>query len=304
MPERGGLQISPEYVSNLPAIMRYMRPVNLLAGFEALQPDAGVPELAHAGEQWATTRHFIPTHEHVIWELYLQLDGVSEWISGRTTYVLRPGGFFAAPPRIVHSMKEYPKATHHFMYAGIDLDRVFDRYPDLRPLWDPRRCVHLPRGESLEQPFRQLIREVWLNLPLRSEGLRAATDYVVIEASRLFRRQGARPILPVHPAVEKVRDVLDHHYAQPWRLADLGRLANVSPNHLVQIFTKEIGLSPHQYLLRQRVERAKELLRHSDLSVTQIAGELGFSSSQHFAKIFRQITRRTAMKFRQKSRHR
>jgi len=280
--------------------MRYIRPTTVLAGFEALQPDADVPELAHAGEQWAPTTHFIETHQHVIWELYLQLDGTSEWISGRTTYVLRPGGFFAAPPRVVHSMKEYPRAKHHFIYAGIDMEPVLARYPALRKFWTTRKCVHFPRGESLELPFRQLIREVSMSLPLRAQGLRAALDYVVIESSRLFERKTGRPILPLHPAVEKVREILEHDYAQPWRLADLGKLAGVSPNHLVQLFTNDIGVSPHQYLMRQRLERARELLRHSDLPITQIAIDLGFSSSQHFAKIFRQTTKMPAMKFRRK----
>ncbi|MCC6424440.1 MAG: helix-turn-helix transcriptional regulator [Phycisphaerales bacterium] len=295
--------------------MRYYRPDNLLAGFHASMPDPAVSELEHAGEQWAPTTLFIDAHEHTVWEFYLQLDGTTEWISGRSrrggppdSYVLHPGAFFAAPPHVVHSMKHLPRARHHFYFAGIDLESVFKRHVQLRDIWQNAlasaagRCLHMPGGHSLQQPFRQLIREVSMMLPLRSQGLRTSLDYVVIEASRLLQhRHGGNsnsPFLAIHPAVEKVRDLLDHHYAQPWRLADLGHLANISPNHLVQVFTKEIGISPHQYLLRQRIERAKELLRDSDLSITQIAMDLGFSSSQHFARSFRQAVRMPAARFR------
>lgn len=283
--------------------MRYYRPDNLLAGFHASAPDPAVPELEHAGEQWASTTLFIDTHEHAVWEFYLQLDGTTEWVSGgrrgQGSYVLRPGAFFAAPPRVAHSMKQRPQVKHHFYFAGIDLEAVFRRHRRLREIWQNAsasasaegKCLHLPNGQSLAQPFRQLIREISAKLPLRAQGLRVALDYVVIEASRLLedrrRSDDKRTFLALHPAVEKVREILDHEYAQPWRLADLGRLAGVSPNHLVQLFTRQIGQSPHQYLLRQRLERGRELLRHSDLSITQVALELGFSSSQHFARAFR-----------------
>ncbi|MGH7215100.1 MAG: helix-turn-helix transcriptional regulator, partial [Tepidisphaeraceae bacterium] len=90
------------------------------------------------------------------------------------------------------------------------------------------------------------------------------------------------------------------HYTEPWRLADLGRMVGVSPNHLVQLFTRDVGVSPHRYLVQRRIERAKELLRQSDVPITQLALDLGFSSSQHFAKTFRQMAKCPARRFRQR----
>jgi transcriptional regulator GlxA family with amidase domain len=101
-----------------------------------------------------------------------------------------------------------------------------------------------------------------------------------------------------------VRELLEQQFCEPWRLADLGRLAGLSPNHLAQLFGKEVGVSPHQYLLRQRIERAKELLAGTDVPITRIALDLGFSSSQHFARVFHQNVKRSARAYRDGSQRR
>jgi transcriptional regulator GlxA family with amidase domain len=134
-----------------------------------------------------------------------------------------------------------------------------------------------------------VIREVSLERPYRSEGLRSAIDALIIEVSRFLASGKATGSsrLPIHPAVEQARQILDLHLAQPWTLRDLGRLTGVSPNHLVLLFSAALGVSPHQYLLRLRLERAKDLLRNSEAAITQIALELGFGSSQHFANAFK-----------------
>lgn len=287
--------------------MRFHRPGNILAGFHMSRIDPAVPELVHIGEQWAAESYVIGKHAHDVWEFYLQLDGVSEWAAHGKRFVLKPGGFFAAVPGVEHAMRDRPKRKHHFFFAAIDLKPVLARHPNLAPHWQERggECVFFPHGESLRAPFRQLIREVSMRLPHRAEGLRAALDYVVIEASRLFEAaaRGQESIVAMHPAVQQARQMLELHHAEPWRLDDLGKLVGVSPNHLVQLFTREVGVSPHQYLVQQRIERAKELLRDTDVAITQLALDLGFSSSQHFAKIFKQKTKCSALEFRQRAQH-
>jgi len=279
--------------------MKYFRPSTVLAGFHADRPEEGVPELRHIGEQWFGSSQLIGEHAHDVWEFYLQLDGQSRWWSETGEYELKAGSFFAAPPRVKHGLVERPRNKHHFFFAAIDLPAVLRRYPTLAARWKRKQCVFQRHAQSLVDPCRQLIREVSTEQPYRAEGLRTALDYVVIEASRLFD-PAARTIVPGHRAVQATRDVLDRSPAEPWKLADLGRLVGVSPNHLVELFRHETGVSPHRYLLNQRIDRAKQLLRDTDIPVTQMAIDLGFSSSQHFAKMFRSRERVSAVMFRQK----
>jgi transcriptional regulator GlxA family with amidase domain len=155
----------------------------------------------------------------------------------------------------------------------------------------------------LQLPFRQLVREVTLKLPYRGAGLRFALDYLVLELSRLVERQNQESEkdqnrVLVRPGVQKAKQLLDNQPERSWKLSELARIAGVSSQYLVKCFTQEIGLSPHQYLLQVRINRAKDLLTHSDVSITELALELGFSSSQYFANVYKRYTGQTAQEYR------
>ena len=287
--------------------MKYHKPRNVLAGFHADHPDRDVTELTHAGEQWVPADFVVPEHTHPVWEFYLQLDGLSTWRTAHNDEFRCPAGAFFSPlPGLKHWLAQTDQSPHHFLFAAIDVDRVItQRLPKLAPVWKRSSSIHLPNGQSTDHAFRQLIREVSIQRDHRTEGLRAAIDALVIEVSRLLlkssgRAAGARFEL-LHPAVEQAQLILEHHYAQSWSLNDLGRLTGVSPNHLVKLFTTDVGISPHQYLMRLRLERAKDLLRHSDATVTQIAFDLGFGSHQHFASTFKRVVGVSAGIFRQRA---
>jgi len=278
--------------------MRLFRPHGVLAGFHAEEPDPAVPELQHLGEQWLPMSTAIGSHVHVVWELYLQLDGRSLWQANDRHFELTSGQFYAAPPGLDHQLVTRPTGHHHYVFLGVHLGPVLARLPAIAACWQRRDFIHLTAAESLEQPFRQVVREAVMQQPFRSEGLRMALDAVVIEASRLLS-SGSRGMLATeHPAVAKARNLMENHPGQPWRLSELGRMVGLSPNHLVTLFTRDVGVSPHQHLVRVRIERAKHQLATTDASVTEMALELGFSSSQHFARAFRQIARMSARAWR------
>jgi AraC family transcriptional regulator len=72
-------------------------------------------------------------------------------------------------------------------------------------------------------------------------------------------------------------------------LAEIAAAFNLSPYHFALAFKRSTGLSPHQYVLRRRIERARELLAGTDLPVGVVARRVGFSSPRHFAQQFRGI---------------
>jgi AraC-like DNA-binding protein len=279
--------------------MKYFRPQGLLAGFHADFPEPAVPELVHIGEQWAPMDRRIGRHEHKVWELYYQIDGVSLWASRGKRFELSPRDLFLAPPRVPHELVNRHTGKHHFFFAAIDVPAVLRRHRALSAWWRRSECLRIQGRESIEAPFRQLIREVTSRLHQRPAGLRTALDYLVIETTRALADRPGEAIVALHPAVYRAKQVLEAQCEEPWRLVDLARLVHLSPNHLAQLFTAEVGISPHQFLLRERVRRAKELLAGSDVAVTTIALDLGFSSSQHFARAFKRIAGRPARSFRE-----
>ncbi|MEO1376220.1 MAG: AraC family transcriptional regulator [Cyanobacteria bacterium J06635_10] len=95
-----------------------------------------------------------------------------------------------------------------------------------------------------------------------------------------------------------VTDYINDNIATEIKLSDLATLAGISQFHFSRLFKKSVGMSPHKYVMKQRVERAKSLLKNPELSVTEIALLSGFNSHSHLGKYFRQLTGFTPKEYR------
>ena len=82
----------------------------------------------------------------------------------------------------------------------------------------------------------------------------------------------------------------------------MAQIAGVSPNHLVLLFTKATGVTPHQYVLRARIDSAKLLLKDEGLSIAEVSRLTGFRTQEHFSKVFRKIAGATPSEFRNATR--
>lgn len=96
----------------------------------------------------------------------------------------------------------------------------------------------------------------------------------------------------------QVLDYIDTHLHQEIKLTDLASLLGMSQFHFSHQFKQATGISPYQYLLQQRIERAKQLLKRSDRSISDIALTCGFNSHSHLSKQFRQLTGTTPKAYR------
>jgi AraC-like DNA-binding protein len=85
----------------------------------------------------------------------------------------------------------------------------------------------------------------------------------------------------------RARDLVDSRYAEPLDLSRLAREAHVSPRHFSRSFRRVFGETPYQYLLTRRLERARHLLRTTDMSVAEVCLEVGFTSVGSFKTTFR-----------------
>ena len=86
----------------------------------------------------------------------------------------------------------------------------------------------------------------------------------------------------------------------PWRDGfELAHQAGVSRAHFARHFRSVTGMSPHQYVLLRRTEKAKALLSNTRHGLLRIAQEVGFGSQSHFSQVFHAITGKTPSKFRQ-----
>ncbi len=83
--------------------------------------------------------------------------------------------------------------------------------------------------------------------------------------------------------IEYINTYLDRDLA----LVELANVAHVSPNYFIQLFKQSTGLTPHQYVIKRRVERAKELLLEGKLAIADIALQVGFAHQSHLNRHFK-----------------
>jgi transcriptional regulator GlxA family with amidase domain len=98
-----------------------------------------------------------------------------------------------------------------------------------------------------------------------------------------------RDPIPIYVHLRRAKDLIDRDFAEPLDVPALAHEAHASRAHFVRSFKKAFGETPHAYLLRRRIERAKELLRNTPLSVTEVSVAVGFRSLGSFSTAFSQL---------------
>jgi AraC family transcriptional regulator len=90
--------------------------------------------------------------------------------------------------------------------------------------------------------------------------------------------------------LERVIDYIKANLTQDLSILDLATLTSMSESHFSRSFKQSAGISPYQYLMQQRVERAKQLLEKRSITISSIALDCGFANQTHLTKVFRQMT--------------
>ncbi len=96
----------------------------------------------------------------------------------------------------------------------------------------------------------------------------------------------------------RAKDRMDGAPHEEWPVRRLAQVSAVSVAHFAREYKRAFGLPPHRYLLTRRIERATALLRDTDLPITEIAFQTGWSSVGTFGRIFRDITGESPGEFR------
>lgn len=152
--------------------------------------------------------------------------------------------------------------------------------PEVRPDFFP--------DPLLRQLARGLVEEVGRGPidRLLADSLMAALAMRVAQHSVQPQAQQDLP----SPRLGRVLDYIEAHLGQELTLAELARIACLSPCHFSRSFKQAVGLGPQRYTVQRRVERAKAMLRHGDDGLADIAAAVGFADQSHFTTAFRRET--------------
>lgn len=252
---------------------------------------AGVPCLGYCHYQ--QTRPEIPEHHHPdCIEISYCLRTSLTFSDRQDAFELLPGQILVTPPDLPHRLSTHTK--------GLVMDWMIVRVPPVnagllglppaesQALTDRLRALPkrpFPGSAGIRQLFQQLFtlhdspRSAFQRCALRGAAL--ALLLALIDASE---------DLASISATARLRSVIEEMGRRPeqeYPVDALARQAGLAPGHLINRFKALTGLPPHQFLIACRINAAKERLRQTDVPVTQIALDLGFSSSPHFATLFK-----------------
>jgi len=253
-----------------------------------------------------------PLCEHThgnMFEICLLDEGVQPYVVGGREFVLRGGDVLVALPNEIHGTGPNPENRGRLYWLLLRVPSRRERFLNLPPTEGNRlvgALLSLPqrhfRGNRylksyLENIFAAFDREddAFRVTEIRNWALRFLLD-VVGDAQRLGKGR-------VSSLMRGTQNYIDSHLDdEALTLAVLADSCGLSLSRFKARFRQEIGIAPGNYIIMRRIEKAKEWLRESDRSITRIAIDLGFSTSQYFATAFKRYTGLSPRQFRADSR--
>lgn len=239
-----------------------------------LSLDTG-PELVQAGlclhGAKATESHC----QRGLWSLHVYHYAGCFRIKGKT-YRFAPGWVSLIPPEVDVEWYFPHHAPHYYAHFKAAPSRLAQAIPLLHDL-GPGSVGFCTRMEEMTAFFPQSSRRanvrLWDLLFQLAEPVRATCS------------PGG-----LHPHLQIALSLIRNQPSEKILVASLARQIGVSHNHLTQIFQREYGCGVREYILRERVQRACELLVQTDLQVKSVAIECGFPDLQYFNKVIRRAT--------------
>lgn len=275
-----------------------------------------LPELVHIGydepKQAVTLeQHY---HPHAFEFVYIE-KGKAAWETEDGVYETRAGDLFHTRPDephrggydviepcrfwwiIIRAPERYDAMDHS------SIGSIHGSWLNLTP--DETRTLlnglaQLPRVKTIGLDAAERFRRIRQSLESRTDLSGLECRIAMIDLMLLFLRSQTQHNVQDETVVrlqQLIRDMETHPERRP-SVPQLSAQIQVSPSYFHHLFLQYTGLSPQLYMERIRVREAGRRLTETDQSVTQIAMDLGYASSQHFATAFRRVTGRTPTRWR------
>jgi AraC family transcriptional regulator len=260
-----------------------------LTGFRLEVPRSLGHPFSHTGEYLMVKDMTLGLHVHETWELLLQVEGTTSWTYNRKQITVREGELLICPPGLKHGKSTREAADFRFYFLGCKMDEQL--WLELKRHLPTDRMTKLPHAQEMARYFRMIEEELLFDQPLQKEGVILvwkqfwlAVHRLAAGAQRVWNREAKWLVL-------RVRTLVETRPGERWTLQAMARLMGYAPNYFAELFKRESGHSFHQYVINARIEIAKQALELGEETATEIALRLGFSSSQHFSRVFAGKTR-------------
>ena len=244
-------------------------------------------------------------------------NGMLEWMVEGTTEKVESGSIYFTLPWQVHGSvnpkepentiwhvlfhleKDYPAQQNNFYFPksfGFSVEEM----QILSTIFadSPRHCF--PATPAMRSLIPTLIGELQSTHELRNAHTQTLLRAILVELKRIVAGEVIEAGRHTHSEqqVQALIASLPSNCDRKWTLAEMADHCGIQRTQLSKVFQKLTGSTPMEYLFRIRMERAKTLLRETDIKVIDIALECGYATSQYFANTFKQATGTTPSGYR------
>lgn len=239
------------------------------------------------------------SHTHHFSEIFYIINGKGEFQVNDTRFPIKAGDFIIVNPHIDHAQFSDKDSPLEFIVFGIEgVAFEFDQK------LNEQNYAHYNYGEPRKQ-LNKILSLLKLEITQQDFYFELISkDLIEIFLVYLIRKQhlGLKPSLDTKMSKECgiAKRYIDSNYMKNITLDSLAELTHMNKFYLVHSFTKYTGLSPINYLTHRRIQISMDLLSSTDLSISQIASYVGFSSQSYFSQVFRKALNTTPVHYRKK----
>lgn len=233
--------------------------------------------------------HSFPRHMHATYVLGVILEGVEKFYCRGEMYAAPAGSIIVVNPGDVHTGFSAGNTpwVYRCMYPSTDLMKsMMDQLTGAGRI--PRFRNPVIRDHKL---FSQL-KSFHIGLEGGGAGLDLHDLFLASISGLILRhaKEGYEPdtVGSEPKTTQDIREYLHANYAKKITIADLSNISTLSPYHLIRIFKKNTGITPHQYLVNVRIQRARRLLADGE-DIVEVAYKTGFSDQSHLTRTFKRI---------------
>ncbi|NMB97264.1 MAG: AraC family transcriptional regulator [Clostridiaceae bacterium] len=230
--------------------------------------------------------------------------GKQTYMVGDKAYTLKGGDVFITFPDEEHSTGINVEEKSVLYYIIVDVRNNLDSFLGFKDEEGKKLAIALNHMNNTNRHFRgcnelrEILDEIFLTyysdksfrkITIQSLACRFFIRIVELESNRKQK---------MPEDISRIISYINENIYLDLQLDELALLVNLSLSRFKQKFKEATGIPPGEYILRNKVEVSKKMLRDSDMTITEIAHHLGFSSSQYFATVFKKFKNMTPKDFR------
>lgn len=238
-------------------------------------------------------------HFHNEYEIYCLTSGSRLFYIKNRVYPLSIGSIAFVDGEDMHRTFSANSEPHTRVVICVNKSKLQEEFPLLTEPFATGGVLNLnPQRQKEMYHLLNMIKDECESCnPMQHEAIYALVTKLLINLLRLFR-ESSSVINDCQSTEIKIIDFINSHYSEKITLDSISKSCNISVSHLTRLFKASTGYTIVEYTNNLRIKKAAELIKSTDLSISEIALKTGFSSFSYFGKLFSEYYGVTPHKYR------